>query len=54
MFGRSMRSRARKIMETARNVERSAGLTKHDQLEGQVDILEGGVAGGKTGNYDLL
>lgn len=54
VFCRSMRHRARQIWETARNVERSAGLTKHDQLEGQVDILEGGVAGGKTGDYDLL
>lgn len=54
VFCRSMRHRARQIWETARNVERSAGLTKHDQLEGQVDILEGGGAGGKTGDYDLL
>lgn len=53
-FTNSMRHRARQIWATARNVERSAGLTKHEQLDGQVDILEGGIAGGKTGDHDLL
>lgn len=53
-FTNSMRHRARQIWATARNVERSAGLSKHEQIEGQVDILEGGSAGGKTGDYDLL
>lgn len=37
-FCRSMRHRARQIWQTAANVEKAAGLTRREPLEGQTDF----------------